>query len=406
MNALTTITCAQLFRWRVLLAAAICCAVAQFPCLKPVQARDAHVPGGPVVAVAAELQQKGQRSRLRLVTLGAVRPRVYVVSRPDRVIVDIRDMAFQLRGRDLQAGRGLVRALRYGLLGKGQARIVLEMRQPVRVAAVKSRHLKDGRYAFDLDMQPSPAQLTLSTLKPSAAAAASTAPAVVVLDPGHGGLDPGAMVNRRHLEKHIVLQVAKRVARRLKAARHIKVVMTRRRDRFISLDQRVQKARKARGGLFVSIHADSIDDPKVALAASGASVYILSNRASDAAAKRFAEKENAADRLGGVLPRKVAAIQPVRNILVDLLKRETERESSRFRALLVREMRARVPVARAPKRAAAFHVLKQTDIPAALIELGYMTNPLDLQRMRQKDWQERMAHSIAKAIIEFFRRRK
>ena len=128
----------------------------------------------------------------------------------------------------------------------------------------------------------------------------------------------------------------------------------------------------------------------------------MSHQASDAEARRLAEKENAADLLAGILPSKTTE-DGVRDILVDLLKRETERESARLRKLLVAKMRPKVVISRKPFRSAAFRVLKQTETPAALIELGYMTNAADLRRMRRADWQDRMAIAVAEAIRQFFR---
>jgi N-acetylmuramoyl-L-alanine amidase len=228
---------------------------------------------------------------------------------------------------------------------------------------------------------------------------------VVVIDPGHGGADPGAVVGDNHHEKRLVLAVGLRLSGILRKRGRYRVVMTRDKDEYISLDDRIERSRSASGDLFISLHADSIDDLTQAAAIRGAAVYILSHKASDAEAKRVAEKENSADVLAGILPKSAAESQGVRNILVDLLKRETERESARLQTLLISAMRPKVAVAREPDRAAAFHVLKQTETPAVLIELGYMTNTRDLEQMSQEQWQVKMASAIAAAVDKFFQRK-
>ena len=328
---------------------------------------------------------------------------MYVLAAPDRLVVDIPSLEFRLPLAAGEKGAGLATAFRYGQLAPGKARIVVDLREPSRVLAVTQRAVSAGRQALVIDIAAK--QYGLAGNKAVAAASGDSRPTVVI-DPGHGGVDPGAVSNKGVLEKVIVLAVGKRLAEVLRATGRFRVALTRDRDKYVSLDDRVEQARTAGAALFLSLHADSVEGTAMALGASGASVYILSNRASDVAARRFAAKENAADRLAGIMPRKAVADSGVRNILVDLLKRETERESKRLRAALVRSLRRNVPVAKQPFRAAAFHVLKQTETPAALIELGYISNPLDLQRMRRADWQQRVAKAIANAVSRFFRKKR
>lgn len=372
--------------------------------------------------IKAEVTQEGQQTCLSIESIGRLTPEVFAVSSPNRVVVDAVDAGFRLSRQQSKTAGGRVAAFRYGLIGPRHARIVVDVADGTQVGRIASRPLEgkvhrlsisltDGKRASgDKPCNVSPAELKRATVwggrvavKPAQPSARSRP--VVVVDPGHGGLDPGAVVNKVYLEKIIALAVGRRLAKRLRNGGRFDVVMTRKRDTFVSLDDRVERARAKNGDVFISLHADSIEGGAKAAQAQGAAVYILSHKASDAEAKRLADKENSADLLAGILPKQGGGDEGVRNILVDLLKRETEQKSSRLQKLLVGAMRGKVSLSRKPSRSAAFRVLKQTETPAVLIELGYMTNPSDLKRMRQADWQNRMAAAIAGAIERYFGQR-
>ena len=376
---------------------------------------------GEAVVVGLNVLPGGGRARIEVVSIGRIDPHVYQVGGPDRLVVDAVGLVFRLSHRRAMGGSGVVRDVRYGQLGERRARIVADLGPGTRIASVANErfHSRLHRVRIDLSVENLPrddvvraAMGGVGRLRPRMEEdreddrdQASNRRPVVVIDPGHGGIDPGAVVNRTQLEKAIVLAVGLKVARLLREADEVDVVMTRERDVFLTLDERIERSLAAKGDLFLSLHADAVDEGIPALAAGGASVYILSKRASDAVARRLAEKENAADRFAGI-PAKRSADRGVRTILVDLLKRETESESKRLRTLLVAEIRDKLALAREPMRSAAFHVLKQTATPAALIELGFMTNPVDLGLMRQEGWRDRMAGAIAEAVHRFFRERR
>jgi N-acetylmuramoyl-L-alanine amidase len=227
---------------------------------------------------------------------------------------------------------------------------------------------------------------------------------VVVIDPGHGGLDPGAVGHGGIFEKDLTLAVARRVQAQLAARGRFDVRLTRGQDTFLSLDQRIEISRQVGADLFISIHADSVGDLGAAQQVRGASVYMLADRASSRQAKALADKENAADLkagLGSVPP----GDEQIKGILHDLMKRETQNYSSEFRALTVASLGRAIALAKDPARGAAFRVLQQAHAPSVLVELGYMSHAGDAQLLQSPDWQHQVASAIAAAVDTFFARR-
>jgi N-acetylmuramoyl-L-alanine amidase len=180
--------------------------------------------------------------------------------------------------------------------------------------------------------------------------------------------------------------------------------MTRARDVFVSLSDRLAISRKAQSDLFISIHADSIEST-YAQSIKGATIYTLSERASDAEARAIAEKENASDLIAGLDVAKGEDNDDVKNILIDLMKRETANFSAEFSRTLVRSLKSNVSLSRDPERAAAFKVLRQTHAPSVLVELGYVSNPDESRQMQSAAWQAKVAASIAAAVEAYFAKR-
>jgi N-acetylmuramoyl-L-alanine amidase len=219
---------------------------------------------------------------------------------------------------------------------------------------------------------------------------------VVALDPGHGGFDPGAISPHRIYEKNLALATARELARQLDATGRYRTVLTRRGDTFVSLSERVRRARAHHAELFLSIHADALPDS----AMRGLSVYTLSNEASDRATAALAIRENKADFVAGVhlsqQPREIGAI------LLDLARRQTNNRSLTLAGAIVEELGRAVPLLETPHRAAGFAVLAAPDMPSALVELGCLSNPADERLLHQRAYQQRLAHGLTRAIDDYF----
>ncbi len=219
---------------------------------------------------------------------------------------------------------------------------------------------------------------------------------VVALDPGHGGIDPGAISPHGFYEKNITLATARDLAHLLYASGRYRPVLTRWRDTFVALPERVARARVAGAELFLSIHADALPDS----AMHGLSVYTLSEAASDREAAMLASRENKDNFVPGVhlsrQPREIAAI------LLDLTRRRTNNRSLMRAQALVDELGRTVPLIENPHRSAAFVVLMAPDIPSALVELGCLSNPGDERLLPQPAYQRRLAYGLMHAIDAYF----
>ena len=368
-----------------------------------------------------ELSGDANRTRLAFELSINVPFAVFRLTKPYRVVVDLADIEFQLPAGAGSKGRGLIQAYRYGLFAPGKARIVIDTTGPTRIEASRMVQAPGATSArLEIDLVPTTAAEFAATelaaaaqsveIKPEepvpvppAAVRERTRP-VIVIDPGHGGIDPGAP-GTRGSEKDVVLAVAKEIRRRLTATRRYEVVMTRSSDVFVSLDQRIRISRRTNADLFLSIHADSLAQKELAQSVRGATIYTLSEKATDDRARAMAEKENASDLLAGLDVGGIANDDQVRNILVDLMRRESANFSNDFRSLLVSQLRPRLTLAKDPSREAPFKVLRQPGSPAVLVELGYMSNAEDELLMSQPAWQRSVGEAVAAAVEEYIRRR-
>jgi len=219
---------------------------------------------------------------------------------------------------------------------------------------------------------------------------------LIVLDPGHGGLDTGTVGPGGTEEKEVVLNFTLALARKLEATGDYEIQLTRDTDIFIPLSKRVQFARNKAADLFISIHADSVRQRYVR----GASVYTVSQRASDEIAQELADNENRSDMLAGVPI--VDEEDVVADILVDLMRRETKTFSVRFADVVVEEMRPRIKLVSNPHRYAGFRVLRAPDVPSVLVELGFLSNKEDEELLTSDAWQGKAIDSMLASIDRFF----
>ena len=338
---------------------------------------------------------------------------LFTLETPYRIVIDFPEVGWRVDPRSGSHAVGLVRGYRYGSYKPGTSRMVIDLAGPAMVA---NRFLlppegASGEYRLVLDLAPTgaanyaasagwkgPAELAepepeIRTGKPQRA---RNALPVVIVDAGHGGIDPGATGVSGTKEKEIVLKVAQSLAEKLRKTGRYKVIMTRDEDIFLSLKARVAIARKNRADLFISIHADAAP----AATARGASVYTLSERASDREAEALARSENQSDIIAGI----DLANEPdiVTSILIDLAQRETNNLSAQFAQILIPQLHTVGSLTLRTHRFAGFQVLKSIDVPSVLVELGFLTNADDENAMRGSKWRRNMAEAIARAVDGYF----
>lgn len=376
------------------------------------------------VASAARLAGDAKQTRFILDLDKTIQFRAFTLADPYRVVVDIPQVTFQLPSGTGNVGRGLVKAFRYGLVMPGGSRIVLDLAGPAKIAnsdVLEAANGQPPRLVLELEqvdrasfvqglaaenrpeLKPTIAEAK-AAMPPEATATKPADPTdsrpVIVLDPGHGGIDNGTQ-SGAEMEKNLVLNFALALRDQIEKSGKYRVVMTRTDDTFVPLNDRVKLARTQSAALFVSIHADAL--PRREGDAQGATIYTLSDKASDAEAERLAETENKADAIGGVNltdePTEVA------DILIDLAQRETKTFSNRFARLLMGEMKGTVRMHKHPLKSAGFRVLKAPDVPSVLVELGYVSNKGDLEHLVSENWRSKTVGSMAQAIDAFFARR-
>jgi N-acetylmuramoyl-L-alanine amidase len=416
------------------------------------------------VASDARLAGDGKQTRFVLDLDKTITFRAFTLADPYRVVVDVPQIDFRLPIGAGATGRGLITAFRYGLVMPGGSRIVIDLTGPARIANTYMLDAANGQpprlvlefeqvdqatftQSLGTESRPelrptiannppasgpaavpqvvvtpqavvTPPQVAVApqaavtppaAVTPQAAAAPKPLPKpaappdarpVVVIDPGHGGIDNGTQ-SGDETEKDLVLGFGMALRDRLEKSGKYRVVMTRTDDTFIPLGDRVRIAHDQSAALFVSIHADAL--PRGEGDAQGATIYTLSDKASDAEAERLAEAENRADAIGGVNlteePTEVA------DILIDLARRETRTFSNRFARLLMSDMKSTVRMHKHPLKSAGFKVLKAPDVPSVLVELGYVSNKSDLEHLVSETWRDRTVGAMAQAIDLFLAKR-
>lgn len=339
---------------------------------------------------------------------------LFPVPDPPRLVLDLPRLRWAAPA--LPPPTGVVRGVRTGLNRPGVTRIVLDLAEPV---ALRQAGYDAARGMLVLVLEPAPLDVFLvqALRGPLAAARASpalqtaalarplpippapppppppqTARPLVVLDPGHGGHDPGAIGARGTFEKHVVLAAARDLRAALLMTRRYRVAMTRDRDVFIPLADRAALAQERRADLFLSLHADALEDRSVR----GASVYTLAADASDPIAERLAAVHNRRGRT------RASAEEAAARALIAQVRRETGRRSVQMARFTVQALARETPLLPRPHREAGFVVLKSPDVPSVLIELGFLSNREDEALLRRADHRRRLARAIAEAVDRHF----
>lgn len=341
---------------------------------------------------------------------------VLSLSNPNRVVVEFPDVRMRLPATTGDSSTGLVKSFRGGLSAPGKSRVVIEVRAPVIVE--RSEIEKNGEgYHLLLDLSPAsagrtPAQAQMKraqfrvqpplprpAMRPEEIAARTYKP-VIVIDPGHGGDDSGAIKNGI-VEKNVVLAFSRVLRDKLKASGRYRVVMTRDRDIFIPLDERRKIAERNGAALFIAVHADYAGSH-----ASGATIYSLRNSTANAL-RRSASSEVVRTVLSG---KELDSVEggdtgTIKDILADLAQREvavTKERTDTFARSVIQFMSASTPMRQNADREANFAVLKTAKVPSVLIELAYVTNAKDAQNLKSAKWRDKVSDSIATAIENYF----
>ena len=367
-------------------------------------------------ATEVRIAPAAQVTEIAIAFTGAPRYRVFTLVAPDRVVVDLDECDFRL-AESARAGSGPVKSMRFGLFQPGTSRMVLDMAGPhaIQTAALSARPGGGSELVLRLaPVSPGEAagrsgQIAASTLTQTASLVATPLPGmkpkspggpapriVVAIDAGHGGVDPGALGVSGVYEKMVTLAYAREIKAQLERSGRFKAVLTRDRDQFLRLRDRIAVARRAGAQLFISLHADSHPDGSFR----GASVYTLSEEASDSEAAALAAKENKADLIAGIDLSKEN--ETVTSILIDLAQRETKNLSAQFAAMLVQELGRQTRLIRNTHRFAGFAVLKSPDVASVLLELGYLSNRTDEKQLLSAAYRTKLSQAVVKAVHEYF----
>lgn len=336
-------------------------------------------------------------------------PRIFTLADPYRVVIDLPEVEWTGDGVPAVSSKSLISGYRYGLFKPGNSRVVLDLKEPAKINQILNLSPDGTRgHRIVIDLRTIDREAFLATAGWPKEMIASAKPVqtpkprpnnkrkTIVIDAGHGGMDPGTIGASGTHEKKVALAAAKALKKELLASGKYNVVLTREDDVFYSLPERVSIARAAHADLFISLHADSIGKKNVR----GLSVYTLSEKASDREAAMLARKENRADVIAGVDMSHESA--DVSMILIELSQRETKNRSVQFTQFLVPQLAKNNKMLKNTHRFAGFHVLKAPDIPSVLIELGYLSNRADEKNLRSSKWRTQVAKSIARSVDNYF----
>jgi N-acetylmuramoyl-L-alanine amidase len=406
---------------------ALALAALSFLLATPASLSVAETPAGPdaagtagqgVLPVMVDARIVGDVRRTRFVAdlSASVDVGLFTLADPYRIVLDLPDVRFALPDGVGGSGRGLISAFRYGMISPGKSRIVLDVSGPVEVDKSFVVPSADGQPArLVVDVVPTTRKAFLAANRDYRDAQSAEALAkrnralvppstidhdrlVLVIDPGHGGIDAGATGSTGALEKNITLEFAKLLGTKLEETGLYDVHYTRTDDSFVALGERVAMGRARGARLFVSIHANSFSMRAVR----GTVIYTVSDEASDKMAAEIAASENRSDILAGI-DLGEDDTNEVTDILIDLTRRETRNFGVVFARNLVKELSSTTKMFKIPHQQAGFLVLEAPDVPSAMVELGYLSNSDDEKLLLSSDWREEAADSIVRAIAGYFK---
>lgn len=358
------------------------------------------------------LGQHDEMTRVVLESKKSIKPKFFHLQSPPRFVLDFDRTDFKLDISHVNLPKnGLVEGLREGLFQPRVTRMVVDLKKAAvaRVFNIPASKNKGHRLVIDLkpasDAQVAKQKKEFNRLQVEKrknqieeifeVVDKKSEEVIVVLDPGHGGVDPGAIGKGRTYEKNVVLQIAKKLKKELEARDNVKVYLTRDRDIFVPLKDRVAIAQRKKADLFISIHADAHNDRRI----KGGSIYVLSDRASDREAARLARHANEGDAVAGFDMSHES--RDVQNILIDLTQRETKNKSVLLANDILTNMKKSIDVKRDKVSFAGFRVLKAPEIPSVLVEVTYLSNTSEERKLKRRDHQERIARTIAQGVNRF-----
>jgi len=365
---------------------------------------------GQIDVQSARISNAPDHTRLVLDVAGPLQHRVFSLPDPDRLVIDLTDARLSGKLATPHASDPLVGRIRSGIRDGDDLRLVLDLKQPARA---KSFHLspRDGHgHRLVIDLEPKtgnkaaprePAPVMAKADPGLSLSVRSKQPpqrdVLIAIDAGHGGKDPGAMGAAGTREKDITLSIARKLAAKVERRRGMRALLIRDGDYFVHLRRRIEKAREHQADLFVSIHADAFKDRSVR----GSSVFTLSyGGATSEAARWLAERENAADLIGGVdLPERN---ETLRKVLIDMSQSATLEHSGIAAEKVLVQLRTLGKVHQTRIQKAGFAVLKSPDIPSMLVETAFISNPEEEKRLRNASYQDRLAEKILLGIIDYF----
>ncbi|NGP17690.1 N-acetylmuramoyl-L-alanine amidase [Devosia aurantiaca] len=363
--------------------------------------------------IDARVTATADRARL-VIDLAAKTEYSFVsLSGPDRLSIDVRAGTFSVAPEGVPSGEGLVSAYTIEQAAADRVRTTLTLSSPAQVQQAYVLDPFEGQPArLVVDIIPATAEEFATNVERDQAATATVVTAeqtppggselpadtrpLVVIDPGHGGIDSGAETAQGVKEKDIVLAFSLRLQELLVESGRFDVALTREDDTYLRLEERVALARTNKADIFISVHADSFQQPEIR----GASVYTRDENATDVLDKVLADTENKSDVIAGFT---VPLMAPeVVDILLDLMRREMRVQSFQAAQSIVHQLEPSVALRRFPVRQADFFVLQAPDVPSVLVELGFLSNADDITNLMQSDWRDRTAEAIARGISTYF----